>query len=286
MIGNLKNTKNLLSEYNCEARKKYGQNFLIDQNILKRIVDFSELSNDMGVIEIGPGLGALTEHLAQRAKKVLAYEIDLGMVEILKQNFKNNENIKIVHQDIMLANIKKDIELYLSDCSSITVVANLPYYITTPITFKFLALDFSFNKYIFMVQKELADRFTGKPHTKDYNALSVLMEYKTNTKKLFSVSPNCFYPSPKVDSVVIEIKEVNKDYRVENEEQFINFINAIFIQRRKTVVNNIHSYYHLNKEQIKKMLVDNSYNETIRAEQLSVGEIVKVFNLFSDSINR
>lgn len=286
MIGNLKNTKDLLDKYNRQARKSFGQNFLIDQNILNKIIEHAEISSDMGVIEIGPGLGALTQHLAKKAKKVLAYEIDLTMVEILEESLKEYDNVKIINQDILVADILRDIELYLNDCSSLTVVANLPYYITTPIIFKFLAMDYSFNKYIFMVQKELADRFTGKPNTKDYNALSVLMEYKTDTKALFNVSPNCFYPAPKVDSVVIEIREVDKNYSVQNEEEFIDFINAIFIQRRKTLVNNLHSSYRLTKEQVKKTLTDNSYSETQRAEELSIEEIVKLFNLFKDSINR
>lgn len=286
MIGNINKTKELLDKYNRQARKSFGQNFLIDQNILKRIIENAELTKDVGVIEIGPGLGSLTEHLAINAKKVLAYEIDSDMVKILNESLQSYQNVQIINKDVLQANIIEDINMYLSDCSSITIVANLPYYITTPIIFKFLALDYNFNKYIFMVQKELADRFTGKPRTKDYNALSVLIEYKTNTKTLFNVSPSCFYPAPKVDSVVIEIKELNKGFQIKDEQKFIDFINAIFVQRRKTLVNNLYSFYHIDKGEVRSKLLSCSYNENVRAEELNINEIVKLYNMFEDSINR
>lgn len=286
MIGNRKNTKELLELYQKKAKKSFGQNFLVDENILYKIISNADLDQTVGVIEIGPGLGALTEQLALYAKKVLAYEIDKVMIEILQDTLAQYNNVYIINQDILKADILKDLKTYLNDCQRIVVIANIPYYITTPIIFKFLELDYPFEYLILMVQKELAERLTGKPKTKDYNALSVLMDYKTNSKILFNVSKNCFYPAPKVDSAVIKIIPTNKGYVVQNEKEFFKFIRNIFSSRRKILVNNISSCYHINKDEVKNILMGHKYQENIRPEELSTGEIIEIFHLLVNNLNR
>ena len=164
-------------------------------------------------------------------------------------------------------------------------IANLPYYITTPIIFKFLELDFSFGYYIFMVQKEMAERLTSKPQTKDYNALSVMMNYKTNSRMLFNVSRNCFYPAPKVESAVIKIEEIDKGYNVDNEELFFKFVRGIFVNRRKTLINNINSTFKIEKDIIKNVLKAQDFKENVRPEELSTGNIVTLYNLLKDFLN-
>ena len=157
MVGNIKETKEILEKYQKRAKKSFGQNFLVDENILHKIINHAELDKTIGIIEIGPGLGALTQHLANHAKKVLAYEIDEFMLEVLKETLGAYDNVKIINQDILKANIISDINKYLNDCEKIVVIANLPYYITTPIIFKFLELDFSFGYYILWFKKWLND---------------------------------------------------------------------------------------------------------------------------------
>lgn len=285
MVGNIKETKEILEKYQKRAKKSFGQNFLVDENILHKIINHAELDKTIGIIEIGPGLGALTQHLANHAKKVLAYEIDEFMLEVLKETLGAYDNVKIINQDILKANIISDINKYLNDCEKIVVIANLPYYITTPIIFKFLELDFSFGYYIFMVQKEMAERLTSKPQTKDYNALSVMMNYKTNSRMLFNVSRNCFYPAPKVESAVIKIEEIDKGYNVDNEELFFKFVRGIFVNRRKTLINNINSTFKIEKDIIKNVLKAQDFKENVRPEELSTGNIVALYNLLKDFLN-
>lgn len=285
MVGNIKETKEILEKYQKRAKKSFGQNFLVDENILHKIINHAELDKTIGIIEIGPGLGALTQHLANHAKKVLAYEIDEFMLEVLKETLGAYDNVKIINQDILKANIISDINKYLNDCEKIVVIANLPYYITTPIIFKFLELDFSFGYYIFMVQKEMAERLTSKPQTKDYNALSVMMNYKTNSRMLFNVSRNCFYPAPKVESAVIKIEEIDKGYNVDNEELFFKFVRGIFVNRRKTLINNINSTFKIEKDIIKNVLKAQDFKENVRPEELSTGNIVTLYNLLKDFLN-
>ncbi len=278
MIATLKRTKEILDKYNLHAKKGYGQNFLVDSNIVKRIVSESNINKEDGVIEIGPGIGSLTEVLTESAKKVLCFEVDHDMVEILSENLKV-ENLKIIEKDFLKVDFNKDLE-FLSDCKEIKVVSNLPYYITTPILFKLLEADIEINEYYFMVQKEVGERFSGKPKTKDYNSLSVAIDYQATAKILFNVNRNSFYPSPNVDSVVIEVKKEKKDYRVNNKADFLKFVQNIFAQRRKTLVNNINQAYGLSKAEIVDILKNNGYKETTRSEELSTEEIVNLYNIF------
>ena len=219
----------ILKEKEMYAKKQYGQNFLIDKNVLNKIIDISEVTKEDTVIEIGPGMGCLTEFLCMNAKQVICYEIDKDMVEILEDNLlPNYSNLKIINQDFLKVDLSD--YLILENCKNVKVVANLPYYITTPIIFKLLS-ETHINQYTFMVQKEVGARLTGKPNTKDYNSLSVVMNYKTNSTIAYKVRPNSFYPAPNVDSVLLLVKTKQNDCEPNFEANFIKFVQEIFIQR-------------------------------------------------------
>lgn len=277
MIGTKQRTLQILEQYNLHAKKAFGQNFLIDSNIINKIVDSADVLSS-GVIEIGPGLGAMTEVLTQKAKKVLAYEIDNDMVEILQNNIKA-DNFKILNVDFLKADLNKDLEFF-DDCDRVVVVSNLPYYITTPIIFKLLASETRITEFYFMVQKEVAQRFTGKPNTKDYNSLSVLIQYRTNAKILFNVPRTCFHPAPDVESAIIKLVKVKRDYDIANEEKFISFVQNLFALRRKTIVNNLSSKYSFSKERISNVLIEEGFSDKARAEELDLSEIVKLYKAF------
>ncbi|MCK9471226.1 MAG: 16S rRNA (adenine(1518)-N(6)/adenine(1519)-N(6))-dimethyltransferase RsmA [Bacilli bacterium] len=274
MIGTLKKTNQILTKYNLRAKKGFGQNFLIDENILKKIIQVSELTKDDGVIEIGPGIGALTEHLCLNAKKVLAFEIDSNMLEVLGNELKDYSNLKIINQDFLEAKLE-NLD-YFNDCKRIKVVSNLPYYITTPIITKLLGINFVEEMYL-MVQKEVGMRLSGKPKTKDYNSLSVFMAYKSKCKIEFTVARNCFLPAPNVDSVIISVKKIKSDFTVNNEAHFLKFIQIIFAQRRKTTINNIANGYSLSKEEISLLLENLGYLPSVRSEELTLEDIYKIY---------
>ncbi len=274
---NLKEIKELLNKYDANALKKYGQNFLIDENILNTIAN--SLDNELGcVIEIGPGLGSLTRKLVKRFNKVLAYEIDPKMIEVLNDTILES-NFKIIAGDFLKTNIEKDIQEYFNQ-DNIYVIANLPYYITTPILLKILEEAPSIKKMTIMIQKEVASRFLGKPNTKDYNSLSVLIQTYMNVSKVCDVSSNCFYPAPLVDSTVIKLERKDKpDYEIKNEQQFQKINRMLFRQRRKTIVNNLKEGY--SKEEILNVLNKLNIKETERSESLTCQQIIELANLLT-----
>lgn len=274
---NLKEIKELLNKYDANALKKYGQNFLIDENILNTIAN--SLDNELGcVIEIGPGLGSLTRKLVKRFNKVLAYEIDPKMIEVLNDTILES-NFKIIAGDFLKTNIEKDIQEYFNQ-DNIYVIANLPYYITTPILLKILEEAPSIKKMTIMIQKEVASRFLGKPNTKDYNSLSVLIQTYMNVSKVCDVSSNCFYPAPLVDSTVIKLERKEKpDYEIKNEQQFQKINRMLFRQRRKTIVNNLKEGY--SKEEILNVLNKLNIKETERSESLTCQQIIELANLLT-----
>lgn len=275
------NVRKIINEDNIKIKKQFGQNFLIDQNILQKIVDEAQIENQ-NVIEIGPGLGSLTERLVQKAKKVVCYEIDADMVAVLEKNYWNHPKLTILNQDFLKVNLKKDIETYFKD-EEVIVVANLPYYITTAILTKIIEETSQITKMIVMMQKEVAMRLAGKPSTKDYNGLSVLIQYYMTVQPLFFVSPQCFHPAPMVESSVIAITRKTKCLPVlKNETFFLTFNRAIFSQRRKTLYNNIKQRFLFSKEQIEKTLTKNNLSLQVRAEQLTVEQIVNLANDFSE----
>ena len=270
-------TKNILKEYELFAKKKFGQNFITSSSILEHIISVANISKDDYVLEIGPGLGSLTEYLAINSKKVIAYEIDTDMVNILSKTISKYDNVTIINKDFLEVDLEKDINDYFSNANNIKVVANIPYYITTPILFKLLENNHISDMY-FMMQKELGERLSGKPKTKDYNALSVVINYRSNAKIEFSVPRNFFFPVPNVDSVLLSVKRKQNDYRLDNEADFYEFVDALFAMRRKTIINNLSSSkYHFDKEVIKNSLISLKFKESTRAEELNLDEIIELY---------
>lgn len=275
---NLNEIKELLNKYNAGALKKYGQNFLINDHVLETIANTLK-DQFKNVIEIGPGLGSLTRYLVTTYDKVLAFEIDSKMVEILDDTIKE-ENFRVVEKDILKVNIEQEINNYF-DNKEICLIANLPYYITTPIMLKVLEEAPSIKSMVIMIQKEVAERFLGKPNTKDYNSLSVLIQTYMDVSKVIEVSKNSFYPAPEVTSAVIKLTRKEKtNYQIDNEELFLKVNRLMFKQRRKTIVNNLKDIY--NKESILDILNKLNISETARSESLSVEQIIN----FSNELNK
>jgi 16S rRNA (adenine1518-N6/adenine1519-N6)-dimethyltransferase len=280
--------KDLLSNNQFRIKKHLGQNFLKDRNILQKIVKEAKIDKTVGVIEVGPGLGSLTEYLINSALKVVAYEIDNELVPILKNRFSQADNLELLHKDILSVEIDKDIDQYFTGCNEIVVVANLPYYITTPILMRFLETSKKVNRMILMMQSEVGMRVTSKPSTKDYNALTVVINYRAETKFLFKVPKTVFVPEPNVDSAIIEIKIRNFIERKPNNESFFfDFVHRCFTQRRKTLLNNLRdSYSQFDRVVWETLLIDMGYNPTIRAEALSIDDFIKLSDKVDGMINR
>lgn len=274
-------TKAILKKYDCFAKKKFGQNFITSKNILDHIIEVANVTKEDIVLEIGPGIGSLTEMLAINAKKVIAYEIDNQMVDILSETLSKYDNVLVINKDFLDVNLEEDINNYFEGSKNIKVVANIPYYITTPILFKLLACDNISDMY-FMMQKELGERLSGKPNTKDYNALSVIISYKTDVEVEFDVPRNFFFPAPNVDSVILSLKAKKRDYGIDDEDKFYEFVQALFSMRRKTIVNNLSSSrYQYKKEFIKEKLISNNLKETTRAEELDLKQIINLYKTFN-----
>ena len=254
-----------------KAKKKFGQNFLIDANIVEKIAKVAS-NKDLLTIEIGPGLGALSEFLCQYSKAVEAYEIDEDMVNILKEEFKD-ENFTVYLQDFL------DVDLIKYENQKLNIASNLPYYVTTPILFKLFKSNLDINKITVMVQKEVADRFNAKVNSEDYNALSLIVQYLFDVKLEMNVSKNCFYPAPQVDSAVISFTP-KRERDFEYEEGLFEFIENCFRKRRKTLNNNFKDF--LSDEQIKNVYNALNLKESVRAQELTLDEFIKMYEVIHD----
>ncbi len=275
MISTKNKTIEILNRNGIFAKKKFGQNFLIDSNIVTKIVKTANITKETNVIEIGPGIGAMTEILAKEAGKVLCFEIDEDMVNILNEEIKN-DNVKIVNKDFLKVDLDEEMR-YFIEPKNIVVVSNLPYYITTPIIFKLLEYSKNIEKMVFMVQKEVSERLTAKPGSKEYGSLSVLIELNGTMKKEFNVSRNCFYPVPNVDSEIVSM-EINKnDSALKNDPIFGKFIQNIFEMKRKTLANNICKKTNFSRDDLNKILQELGLSESVRAESLSLNQISKIY---------
>ena len=275
-IGTINKTKEALDKHDFHIKKKFGQNFLVDQNILQKIVEIPTINEDTLVVEIGPGLGSLTEHLLLKSKHVLAYEIDSDLVKILRENL-NDENLSIIEDDFLKRDIDLDIESLKIDYNNVVVVANLPYYITTPIILKIIEESHIIKELVVMTQLEVARRLTSKPSTKDYNSLSIAIQYKTIAEIAMKVPKNVFIPAPNVDSAIVKLKIKDKiELKPTSESHFYNLVRSSFKQRRKTLVNNLHVRYNEDKIDLISYLEDIDLNGKIRAENLSVSDFVRL----------
>ena len=282
-LGNPRVIQQLMKEHHFSARKKYGQNFLIDANILRGIVAAAEIRKDDLVLEIGPGLGALTEQLLMAADKVIAVEVDQMLIPILQENLKEYPNLVLLNEDIL----KVDIDALLQQEGGgrkAKVVANLPYYITTPIVAELLEKQNNLESITVMVQKEVAQRMQEGPGSKAYGALSLLVQYYAKAELMMTVSASCFIPKPDVDSAVIQLKIYEKSERpvqTTHEKEMFDLIRAAFNQRRKTLLNAVGNAANLSytKEQIKEALIKMGKEETIRGEALTLQEFAELTDL-------
>jgi 16S rRNA (adenine1518-N6/adenine1519-N6)-dimethyltransferase len=273
-------TRGILEKYGFSFKKSLGQNFLIDTNILKRIVDFAELDEDTGAIEIGPGIGALTEQLARSSKKVVAFEIDQRLLPILAETLSPYSNVKVIHQDVLKADVAKVIDEEFTDCKDLMVVANLPYYVTTPIIMKIIEEHLPIRGIVVMLQKEVADRISAKPGTKDYGSLSIAIQYYTKAETVMIVPKTVFVPQPNVDSAVVRLTRLEEpSVSVKDEEFFFQVTRASFAQRRKTLLNNLTSQLPDGKEKKEDIIValnESGIDPGRRGETLSLEEFARL----------
>lgn len=269
-------TRAILEKYGFSFKKSLGQNFLIDANILARIVDYAELNDDTGVIEIGPGIGSLTEYLARNSKKVVAFEIDQRLIPILSETLSPYHNVSIINEDILKADIHTIIKEQFEHIDDIKVVANLPYYVTTPIIMKLLEDRLPIQAIVVMLQKEVADRISAEPGTKNYGSLSIAIQYYTEAEVVMTVPKTVFIPQPRVDSAVIRLKRREMPLvSVQDETFFFQVTKASFAQRRKTILNNLVNQLpdgKAKKEGILDGLQVAKIDPTRRGETLSINE--------------
>lgn len=270
--------KNIVHQPDFKVKKKLSQNFLLDENIIHKIVASAGIDERTGVIEIGPGLGALTKVYLERSMKSLVYEIDKDLIPYLKGFFDDSRKFKLINEDILKADINLAIEQYFDGVDKVVLISNLPYHITTPIIMRFLEEVDRVDSMTLMMQLEVAKRLTSKPNSKDYNALSVIIQHQTDAKYLFKVSKNVFHPKPNVDSAVIKL-DIKKNIHNKEYKQFYNFVHQCFLQRRKTLVNNLHeAYSQYSKDDLYAILEAMGVPKMARAENLSLKDFESLYN--------
>jgi 16S rRNA (adenine1518-N6/adenine1519-N6)-dimethyltransferase len=273
--------KDILDRYGFKFSKSLGQNFLIDGNIIKRIVEIAGLDENSGVLEIGPGFGTLTQLLCKKANKVIAIEVDKSLIEVHKGTL-DYPNLKIIYDDFLKVDVNTLIEEEFKGLD-VKIVANLPYYITTPIIMKILEEKYKVSKIVVMVQKEMAQRLNSKPGSKDYGAITLAVRYRADTNIAMIVPNSVFMPKPKVDSAVIEFKILPKPrIDVSDEKMLFAVIKASFTQRRKTILNGLSNSLNFSKDIINESLVSAGINPGIRGEKLTLEE----FGRISDEISK
>ncbi|TYS54503.1 16S rRNA (adenine(1518)-N(6)/adenine(1519)-N(6))-dimethyltransferase RsmA [Sutcliffiella horikoshii] len=283
-IATPKRTKEILDKYGFSFKKSLGQNFLIDTNILRNIVEYGEVSEKTAAIEIGPGIGALTEQIAKRAGKVFAFEIDQRLLPILEETLSPYDNVTVIHKDILKADVTELIGEELKAYEEVRVIANLPYYVTTPIILKLLQEGLPLKSITVMLQKEVAERMAAKPGTKEYGSLSIAVQYFTQAETVMIVPKTVFVPQPNVDSAVIRlVVREEPPVRVKDEDFFFEVVRASFGQRRKTILNNLQSNLpdgKAKKQGIEAALATTSIDPKRRGETLSIEE----FGALSDEL--
>ncbi|MFC4558545.1 16S rRNA (adenine(1518)-N(6)/adenine(1519)-N(6))-dimethyltransferase RsmA [Virgibacillus kekensis] len=290
MIATPTRTQEILRKYKFSFKKSLGQNFLIDVNILENIIAHAGIDESAGAIEIGPGIGALTEQLAIHADRVVAYEIDQRLLPILQDTLNGYSNIHIIHQDILEANMDETIKANFRSDQPVHVVANLPYYITTPILMKLLRDRLQVNSFTVMIQKEVAERMAAKPNSKSYGSLSIAVQYYTTAKVVMNVPKRAFMPQPNVDSSVLRLTTREKPpVEVDDEDFFFELVQACFAQRRKTLRNNLVNYFK-DKEGFDKVTISETLERigldgTRRGESLDIAEFALLANTFYEELN-
>lgn len=268
-----KKMNELLDSNDFKFKKKFGQNFIVDGNVIDKIISSADIDKNTMVIEIGPGAGSLTYKLCSSARNVLCYEVDSSLKDILASNLSCYDNYVVKYCDFLTADVVSDLKDYSYD--KLYVVANLPYYITTPIIMKIIEDKVSVDKIVVMVQKEVGDRFKAVPGSKDYGSLSVFLNYYFDVVKLMDISRNIFIPKPNVDSIVVEFKRKKSNYSLKNEDLFFKLVRDSFTQKRKTLRNNLRGY---DLSVIEKVLFKYGFDLSVRAEALSIDIFVDISN--------
>ena len=273
-------TKAVLERHGFTFKKSFGQNFLTDTNILQKIVDTAEINDQVNVIEIGPGIGALTEFLAERAAEVMAFEIDHRLVPILADTLRDFDNVTVVNEDILKVDLAQHIQNFKNPDLPIKVVANLPYYITTPILMHLIESGIPFSEFVVMMQKEVADRISAQPNTKAYGSLSIAVQYYMTAKVAFIVPRTVFVPAPNVDSAILKmVRRPEPAVAVEDESFFFKVSKASFTHRRKTLWNNLTGYFGKTeevKDKLTKALDQAGLSPSVRGEALSLAEFASL----------
>ena len=282
-MNTLSKTRSIMSKFNIVANKRYGQNFLIDDNILQGIVSAADITDKDLVIEIGPGLGNLTEYILNTAKYGLLVEIDPKMIAVLEDRFKDKTNYTLLNEDILKVDIDNLVEKIKTenniDFKSVKVVANLPYYITTPIIFQLLEDSNCIESITVMVQKEVAERMTADSHSKEYGILTIMVDYFSNANIDIIVPNSSFIPEPGVTSAVITLKKSRK-YKVNNEKVFFELVHKAFAQRRKKMTNSLSSnnFNNMSKQEIEDLFTNCNLKLTTRAEELETIDFINIAN--------
>lgn len=282
----LQETKIILNKYNITANKKLGQNFLINDDVIEKIISSANIEQNDIIIEIGPGLGTLTKRLLEKASKVIAIEIDNKMINILNDRFKQCDNFVLINQDVLKTDLNKLISQYKNSFEKVKIVANLPYYITTPIIMKLLEEKLDIESITVMIQKEVAQRITADPGDKLSGAITYSVNYYAIPEEIIVVESDSFIPAPEVDSEVIKLYIRNiPAVNVIDEKMFFNIIKASFMQRRKTLLNSLTNFgITRDKEKLKEVLTKAEIDETMRGERLTIEQFAKLSNLISKSI--
>ena len=273
-------TKAVLERHGFTFKKSFGQNFLTDTNILQKIVDTAEINKNVNVIEIGPGIGALTEFLAENASEVMAFEIDERLVPILEDTLRDHDNVKVINEDVLKADLQTRVKEFENPDLPIKVVANLPHYITTPILMHLIESKIPFSEFVVMMQKEVADRISAEPNTKAYGSLSIAVQYYMTAKVAFVVPRTVFVPAPNVDSAILKMTRRKQPLvEVKDEDFFFRVSKASFVHRRKTLWNNLTSHFGKSEEvknKLEQALENAAIKPSIRGEALSISDFARL----------
>ncbi len=275
-IATKKRTREIQEKYNAQTKKSFGQNFIVEPGVVDKIAKAACGDDGASVVEIGPGIGALTQYLCEYSPEVVAYEIDPRFPEILKKEI-GSDHLRVVLQDFLETDVDELLKEFEDQGKKVRFASNLPYYITTPILFKLFEARRPIEAITVMMQKEVADRFSAKPGSKEYNALSVITQYRTNVKKIMDVNRNVFWPSPNVGSTVLQFTFKN-EHPVRDEEEFFRMVKACFTQRRKTIYNNLQEYTG-DKEKAAAMLEKAGIAPNTRAQQLTLDDFIRLFEV-------
>ncbi len=277
-IATMARTNEILAKYDLYAKKNFGQNFIIEPGIVEKIARLSHADEHSAVIEIGPGIGALTEQLARVAGQVLAFEIDDRLIEVLADTLSDYPHVEVVHQDFLEADLNATVAKLKTQWNQVLVCANLPYYITTPILFKIFESKADIPVITVMMQKEVADRFTAAVSTKDYNALSVIVQYQYQVQTVMKIPKTIFNPRPAVDSAVVQFTRRQPVRAARDEAQFFALVKGCFKQRRKTLYNNIREYLQ-DKDEASRLLNEAELEPSLRAETMTLDQFLDLYEV-------